>query len=112
MATYASLTPAQQADLASYDTFLRGTFLQLSALYRNINASVWSQFDVTTVAPIVQSLGATELIPNSTGLANAVPLTQAQFAALEQALQDLNAEWTANFGTIVAAIGTTNATGA
>jgi hypothetical protein len=106
MATYESLTTEQKAILASYDSFLRSIFVALARVFRDSNALIQNQFYTANVAPILASLDAGEMIPNSTGLANAQPLSVAQFNTLQAIGQGLLTEYESNIPLLVQTIGT------
>jgi len=105
MATYASLNAQQKADLATYDTFLRGTFSSLASLAKESDSMVWNQFAVANVDPVLATVDAAEVIPKSTGLAGAKDLTQAEFLQIQAIARQLTALLATNLPLIVKAVG-------
>ncbi len=89
MATYDSLTPEQKSHLATLDTFARSFVSSIVQAANAGNASGVHQFSVDTVDPILSTLDATEVIPNSTNLQGAQDLTVTEFTALRDILRGL-----------------------
>lgn len=81
--TYTDLTVEQKADLSRYDLFLRGVFSSLSHLGRDADVEQWNTFATVNVDPVLAKLDPAELIPTTTGLGGAKPLTQAEFLQLQ-----------------------------
>lgn len=105
MSTYNELTTEQKADIAAYDTFLRGTIRSLVRVMAKSEPDRWQAFAVASVDPIIESLSAGESIPNSTGLAGAKPLTKAEFIALQTLMRGLLAMGRDNIAIVTKAVG-------
>jgi hypothetical protein len=95
MATWASLTPQQQATVQATVNLLRP---YLGALSHELNTAndIGIQYGAGSQA-IVATLAGTEIIPNTSGLAGAQDLTQSQFMSLITVLLTIGA--TANGAT-------------
>jgi hypothetical protein len=102
---YDDLTAEQKADIARYDTFLRGMISSLFALYKAAGPSQWEAFAKSSVDVPLATLDATEIIPNSTGLAGSKDLTAAEFTALQTMARGLVALANEQLPLIVKAIG-------
>lgn len=87
--TYEELTAEQKADLATADTYYRRLLRNLQQVFKDADASVNAPWLAVNADPIVASLGDGELIPNSTGLAGAKPLTVAEFRLIQQAVREV-----------------------
>jgi len=105
MALYESLTVEQKADIATYDTFLRGTFSGLAHLAKNADISSWNQFAVANVDAALATVDATESIPNATNLAGAKDLTQAEFLELQVVARQLSGILADKLPLLVKAVG-------
>lgn len=105
MSTYNELTTEQKADLAAYDTFLRGTIRSLVGVMTKAAPERWQAFASASVDPAIESLADGELIPNSTGLAGAKPLTKAEFIALQTLMRSLLTTARNNIAVITKAVG-------
>lgn len=80
---FSDLTPEQQADFARADKIVRGT---LSSLRQLINTVDWEMFDqlmTDSVQPALDTLGSTDVLPNSTDLGGARDVTKAQWLAMQ-----------------------------
>lgn len=113
MATFASLTPAQQKAIIDFSTQLRGSIGQLARLLNNVSALNASYN--STVSPILALLtgaDATTPIPDSTGLAGTMPLTPNEMVTLVSHIQaELAINDTAHIATWVKAAGPSNIVG-
>ncbi|HEY1188542.1 MAG TPA: hypothetical protein VGE74_12895 [Gemmata sp.] len=94
--TFAELTDAQKADIASLDGKLRALFAALAKAASAANPLVLQAFAATRVTPVIASLAPGELIPNSTNFAGAAPLTAAEFNAMQTLSDQLNALYAGN----------------
>jgi hypothetical protein len=109
-ATYASLTPQQQSQIATADVFYRGVLRQLVYVANNCQEPTNEAFIQANVDPVVATLAATEVIPNATSLANAQDLTVANWLTIQSQIRALMTEFQNSLALIVQAIGN-NATG-
>jgi len=89
MATYASLTAAQQAQVQAAANNVRSFLIPLLNLARQA-MPIQSDWNGGTSA-LVASLGAAEVIPNSSGLAGALGLTPGQLTTLVSYVEALAA---------------------
>lgn len=78
MATYASYTAQQQAIVQNTCNLVRGGCSELARIFNHTKAIA----DDTNAVSLVAGLDSTEIIPNTSGLAGADDLTQAQLVAL------------------------------
>lgn len=102
---YSELTKEQQADLAAYDKFLRGTLVSLMAVQRAAEPAMWQAFAVANVDPILAQLDGKEEIPNATSLGRAKSLTVTEFKELQSMARGLVQLAQSSLPTIVKAIG-------
>lgn len=102
---YIDLTAEQKADIARYDTFLRGMISSLFGLYKQAAPAQWEAFAKSSVDEAVKELDPTAIIPNSTGLAGAKDLTAAEFTALQTMARGLVSLANEQLPLIVKAIG-------
>lgn len=109
-ATYASLTPTQQKQLADNDAAMRALILQYAQLEAKA-AALWSEYQAVA-GPIISSLTNTEIIPNSTGYAGAVDLSAYDVGVLMGYLSALASGWDATHETLATqAVGAINTVG-
>lgn len=109
MATFASLTSAQQVQIETYvDSVLRPTVLQLAKAMANASVTLIPEYLVSptgatstiaspasdSVAGLLATLGSTEVVPlYTTGLAGAGPLLASKVASYTGALNTLLATY-------------------
>jgi hypothetical protein len=108
MATWASLTPAQQAQVQTYtDADLRAVVLGLARALAKTNISLIPQYLVSpsgltstiaspasdSVAGILATLGATEVVPNGSGLAGSGPILASKVATYSVSLNSMLATY-------------------
>jgi hypothetical protein len=89
MGLYNDLTDEQKADLALYDTALRGILSSLVATSSKVNAVNLNEWSKANVDPIIDGLDAAEVVPNSTGLGGAKDLTKEDLQALRTLARQL-----------------------
>lgn len=97
--------PEAAADLASYDTYLRGVLSSLFHVFRDAQPERWGAFAAASVDPVLATLDDSTTVPNSTGLAGAKPLTAAEFRQLQAMSRQLVQLALDNVSLIVKAIG-------
>jgi hypothetical protein len=87
MATYASLTAAQQKVLADYDTAIRPVAGQLARVLTRMQA-VNDQYNASASA-VLAALTTTETVPNTTTLAGSQDLLQTELVNMTSYLQNI-----------------------
>ena len=107
MATYASLTQDQKNKLADFDKMLRPLIGQCARTVAMAAAFAAARAEI--YEPIRSTLGATELIPNTTDLAGSVDLQAFDMGSLSDYLASLASGWTtANRDLAIKAVGAIN----
>lgn len=105
MATYASLTAQQKATIAQAEVWMRGAISSLVAYADNADFNLKEQYWLGQVKPIVDSLDAGAVIPNSSGLAGAVDITKGEMVAAIAWLFSIQDDIDTNLATVVKLIG-------
>jgi hypothetical protein len=85
MATWASLTPAQQATVQTWQT-LQATWASAQAKANDLGQEVDTEYNAV-ISPL--NLGSTEIVPVSSGLAGAQSLTYATITTIESYIQGI-----------------------
>lgn len=110
MATYASLTQEQKDILAAHDLAMRPLIGEYARLQDKCAAVAASYAELA--GPIVSTLDATELIPNTTDLSGSVDLQAYDTGALTGYLSALSSGWdTTHRDLAIKAVGALNTVG-
>lgn len=100
-----ALTEQEKSDLTAYDTYLRGILRELARVAIKADPTMWNAFAVSRIDPLLAELDATAVLPNTTGLAQASDMTQAQFLGLQALARGLVQTLDTNRDLIITAIG-------
>lgn len=88
--TWTELSDQQRADILEYDRYMRGVCAELARVAAKANPALMLQFYGDRVAAPAASLADAEVVPQTTDLAGALPLTAAETRAAHTLLWDLN----------------------
>ena len=105
MATYESLTQAEKEAVALGDVWVRGALVSLKRFTDEADFDLKLQYWTDTIAPILATLDAGEVIPQASGHAGASDLTATQIAAIKSWLASIDEDMTTNMSLVVKAIG-------
>lgn len=105
MATYASLTPEQKEKIAQAEKWVRGAISSLVAYADAADFDLKEQYYLNEVKPILDTLTAGEIIPNSSGLGGAVNVTKGELAAAFTWLFGIQEDIDINLAVVVKLIG-------
>ena len=88
MATFASLTAAQQKAVTDFSVMLRGSIGQLARILNSLNAlNADYNSVVSPILALLTGADSTTPIPDSTGLAGTMPLAPADMITLTSHIQ-------------------------
>ena len=105
MATYESLTTEEKQKIAQAERWLRGAMSSLVAYADDADFNLKEQYWLSEVKPIVDTLDPGEIIPNTSGLAGAVDITEAQMPAALNWLFGIQADIDTNIALVTQLIG-------
>ena len=106
MAKYTEQSDQFKADMALYDTYLRGTARRLLAVAREAMPDHWNQFSTDRIDSALATIDGAEQIPKGpTGLAGALPLTAAEVKQMQLVMRQLVGLMMANKSLLVKAVG-------
>ena len=105
MATYASLTQAEKNTIAQAERWMRGAISSLVAYADTADFNMKEQYWLGEVKPIVDTLDPGEVIPNTSGLAGAGDITEAQMPAAMTWLFGIQSDIDSNLALVVKLIG-------
>ena len=105
MAKWDELTDEQRQDIQTYDSKIRGAASGLSKMAVQSNPVALNSFAEANVDPYVSTLDPGEIIPHTTGLADAKDLTVEEFLALQHLARTVTVLLSDNIDLITKAVG-------
>ena len=105
MATYASLTAEQKALIGQAERWARGAMSSLVAYADAADFDLKEQYWLAQAKPIVDTLDAGQIIPNSSGLAGAVDINKAEMLGAMTWLFGIQDDIDTNLAIVVKLIG-------
>jgi hypothetical protein len=105
VATYDSLTTEQKALIGQAERWMRGAMSSLVAYADAADFNLKEAYWLNEVKPILDTLDNGEIIPNSSGLAGAVDITEGQMQAVMTWLFGIQGDIDTNISVVVKLIG-------
>ncbi len=105
MATYDSLTQEQKDTIAEGERWLRGTVSSLVAYADVSDFNLKEQYYNDNVLPLLNTLDPGEIIPNSSGLAGATDITEANMKAAMAWVFGIQSDIDTNLALVIKLIG-------
>ena len=105
MATYDSLTQEEKDKIAQAERWMRGCISSLVAYADVADFNLKEQYWLNEVKPIVDTLDVDEIIPNSSGLAGAVDITEAEMPQAMNWLFGIQDDIDTNLALVVKLVG-------
>ena len=105
MATYESLTQEEKDTIAQAERYMRGAISSLVAYADTADFNLKEQYWLNEVKPIIDTLDVGEIIPNSSGLAGAVDITETEMPQAMNWLFGIQDDIDTNLALVVKLVG-------
>jgi len=96
------------ADVATYDGFIRGSARQLVQMIKTIDPGTWNQFATDNVDAQLTAAADDDVVPQSTSHAGAKDLTAKEFKELQTLARSILSQVQAKWSLLIKAAGPGN----
>lgn len=111
MTTYSELTTAQKTKIAQAEKYIRGAISSLVAFADQADFNLKEAYWNSEIQPILNTLAANEVIPNTSSLAGAADVTRAQLEGAKNWLFGIQSDIDGNLTLVVKLIGINSGSG-